>query len=133
MAGEDRDVVAPLHRAPSTPGVRADLRALSAEQSATVLVDEFARTGYAEGAVAGPQVVRQLVRRDCRRRALPVKTLSAGTIVAVIDEGRHEQWLGTTEGREYARQRDEALGAALAAALPKIPNLPRRHPLRPVD
>lgn len=112
------DVVQPLHRAATTPGLRTHLHTLTAEQAATVLMNEFARTGYAEAQVIDPQVVRQLIRRDCRRRGLPVKTLCAGAAVAVIDEDRHERWLRTNDGAEYARQRDEAVTAALDLALP---------------
>ena len=129
--GEPDDVVQPMHRAPTTPGLRADLRALSPEQAATVLVDEFVRTGYAEAAVADPSRVRGLIRRDCRRRGLPVRTLSAGATVAVVDDERHERWLRTSKGQEYARQRDDAVSAALEAAMPNTPK--PRPPLRPVD
>jgi len=128
--GRGDDVVQPLHRAPTTPGRRTDLRPLTAEQAATVLVDEFARTGCSEALVADPRAVRQLVRRDCRRRRLRVSTRLVGVTVVVVDDARHDRWLRTEEGREYARQRDDAMIAALEAAMPKTP---RPNPLRPVE
>jgi hypothetical protein len=91
-----------------------DLGHRTAEQAATVLVEEFVRTGHSEARVDDVSAVRALVRRDCRHRELPVRTYGAGSIVAVDDQERHNDWLQTTEqGREHKRSSDQALALAL--------------------
>jgi hypothetical protein len=108
-----------LHRAPElNHPFAADLTNLSAEQAATALVDRFAETGYAQADVADPVTVRKLIRRDCRRRQLPVRTYGVGAIVVAIDEDRNDTWLASPDGAEYQEQMSDAALAALSNIKP---------------
>lgn len=104
----------PLHREGRlAEPLETDLSALSPEQAATALVDRFVRTGYAEARVADPDHVRRMIRRDCRRRGVRVRTLAAVDVLVVIDEERHRRWLATEEGRDHQRRMDAAMIEAM--------------------
>jgi hypothetical protein len=113
-----RAVVRPLHRASVTPGLTTDLMSMSAEQAATALVDEFARTGHAEAWVVDAETVRGLARTDCRRRGLRFRSVAVGATLAIFDDERHGAWLETAEGTSYRKRADEAIIAVLEDTFP---------------
>ena len=118
--------VEPLHRdGRLAEPLATDLSALSPERAATALADRFVRTGYAEARVTDPEAVRRMIRRDCRRRGMRVRTLAAGHVVVAIDEDRHARWLTTEEGREHQRRVD----AAMIDAMNRLDvTMPPSHP-----
>src|SRR3954454_12189164 len=122
----DDERVEPLHRdGRLAEPLATDLSALSPERAATALADRFVRTGYAEARVIDPDAVRRMIRRDCRRRGMTVRTLAAGNVVVAIDEERHARWLTTKEGRDHQRRVD----AATIEAMNRLDvTLPSSHP-----
>jgi hypothetical protein len=127
-AGKRRGELKPLHRDARVGGpFRANLLNLSPEQAATALMDRFVTTGCAEAEVADPDQVRTLLRRDCRRRRLRMRTLAVGNLVLLIDDERHAKWLATPDGRRYREQANDAIVEAITAQIPPTPNAPRRR------
>ncbi len=92
----------------------ANLMTLSPEAAATAMVDRFAATGYIQADVVDPAAVRTLIRRDCRRRKIKVRTYGLGALVVAVDEARHDEWLASAEGVEYQNAQGDAALAALA-------------------
>ena len=129
MNDERRAEVVPLHQAELHSGHVADLTDLTAEQAATVLMEAFQRTGYAEAMVSDLDWTRNLVRRDCRRRRLKVQTIGVGSRIVVMDETRHETWLETPDGQAYRQRTEHALIDAMSAIVPKGPKHPPPRPL----
>ncbi|HET7665442.1 MAG TPA: hypothetical protein VFK56_05075 [Mycobacterium sp.] len=121
-----RSGIEPLHRdGRLAEPLATDLSALSPERAATALADRFVRTGYAEARVTDPDAVRRMIRRDCRRRGMKVRTLAAGNVVVAIDEERHARWLTTDEGRDHQARVD----AAMIDAMNRLDaTLPGSHP-----
>jgi hypothetical protein len=117
--------VVPLHRYNLHTGRVADLTHMSPEQAATVLVEAFQRTGYAEASVVDAERTRGLVRRDCRRRGLTVRTIGVGARVVIVDEARHDQWLETPDGRAYRDRVNDVINEAFAHLVPKPPTSKR--------
>ena len=129
MSDERLADVVSLHNAELHSGHVANLADLTAEQAATVLMEAFQRTGYAEAMVCDLERTRSLVRRDCRRRRLRVQTIGVGSRIVVMDETRHERWLETPDGQAYRQRTQLAITDAMSALLPEGPKEP---PLRPL-
>jgi hypothetical protein len=117
--GDPAVAVRPLYRVSAHPGRTTDLTGVSAERAATALVDEFARTGYAEARVADAETVRGLARTDCRRRGIRFRSLGVGATVAIFDEHRRGAWLETDDGKRDEQRANEAIVAALGNRLPE--------------
>ena len=130
MSDERRAEVVSLHQGELHSGHVANLADLTAEQAATVLMEAFQRTGYAEAMVSDLDRTRSLVRRDCRRRRLKVQTIGVGSRIVVMDETRHEHWLETPDGQAYRQRTERAIMDAMSAVLPKGPKKPPLRPLR---
>lgn len=117
---------------PRLPAGHVDsLEHLTAEQAAVALTDLFLRTGSAQARVNDPDQVRRLVRRDCRRRAVSVRTLSVENVVVVHEDHRYEAFIATAEGAVYQDEMEERVRHAMAKILPT--SLPRLRPAPPLD
>lgn len=92
----------------------ANLMTFSAEEAATAMLDRFVATGYIQADVVDPAAVRTLIRRDCRRRRVKVRTYGLGTLVVAVDDARHDEWLDSADGVAYQTAQGDAALAALA-------------------
>jgi hypothetical protein len=116
---------------PRLPAGHVDsLHHLSSEQAAVAMAELFRRTGSAQAHVTDPAAVRRLIRLDCRRRGMSVRTLAAKDIVVAYDEERRAQFLSTDEGKALEEEMNTRIEAAMQAWLPKTSRL---QVVRPTD
>jgi hypothetical protein len=109
---------------PRLPAGHVDsLRQLTNEQAAVAISDLFRRTGSAQAHVLNPGEVRRLIRLDCRRRGVAVRTLAVNDIVVAYDEDRRAQFLETDEGHAYLDATNERIEAAKTSWLPETGTL----------
>ncbi len=101
-----------------TPGAAVDLRDLNAEQAVVSMCELFYATGTAQALLRDPDEVRRLVRLDCRRRGIRVRTFAAGNIVVLHDDDRYHAFLSTPRGREYQADVNLRVAASFEALVP---------------
>jgi hypothetical protein len=112
---------------PQLPAGHVDsLRHLTSEQAAVAMAELFRRTGSAQAHVVDPPEVRRLIRLDCRRRGVGVRTLAANGIVVAYDEQRRADFLKTDEGQAY----EEEMTARVETAMQVWSPPPSKPPLR---
>jgi len=91
--------------------------------------DLFRRTGAAQAHVGDPAEVRRLIRLDCRRRGVSVRTIAVNDIVVAHDEQRRADFLLTDEGQAYEAEMTARIEEAMTGWLPSS----KSSPLRFVD
>lgn len=81
--------------------------------------------------VTDTESVRQLVRRDCRRRGVKVRTFATHNIIVVYDDARRDAFLETEEGQAHADAMTERMLHAFDDLIPDPP--PRLRAVPPPD